>query len=324
MSEPGKNIINDTILSSAQSGDNKQTEALIRQYRNVVEAIAVKYINSPLEYDDIIQEGMIGLLAAIKTFNNSKGAQFKTYAQTCINNSIQTALRKFNRKKDIPIGSGCSLLLYKDARVDMRILDEVFGEMNWKRHHDVVNGNLFCTLSIWDNEKKEWVSKQDVVPESSTEKEKGQASDAFKRAGFNWGIGRELYTGPFIWIPLEKNEIYQSKTGSPALYTKFSVKEIGYNEQKEIILLVIVDNKNRVRFAYGNTKEKVYAPNVSASNASGKVYTGVDLDRAIKQMTGVKSREELERVWAEHPELHNNKEFRNITIDMQKTYPPRN
>ena len=105
MSEPGKNIINDTILSSAQSGDNKQTEALIRQYRNVVEAIAVKYINSPLEYDDIIQEGMIGLLAAIKTFNNSKGAQFKNYAQNCINNSIQTALRKFNRKKDIPIGS---------------------------------------------------------------------------------------------------------------------------------------------------------------------------------------------------------------------------
>ena len=68
-----------------------------------------------------------------------------------------------------PDGSGCSLLLYKDARVDMRILDEVFGEMNWKRHHDVVNGNLFCTLSIWDNEKKEWVSKQDVGTESSTE-----------------------------------------------------------------------------------------------------------------------------------------------------------
>ena len=81
--------------------------------------------------------------------------------------------------------------------------------------------------------------KQDVGTESSTEKEKGQASDAFKRAGFNWGIGRELYTGPFIWIPLEKNEIYQSKTGSPALYTKFSVKEIGYNEQKEIFYLLL-------------------------------------------------------------------------------------
>ena len=62
----------------------------------------------------------------------------------------------------------------------------VFGPMNWKRTHDVVNGNLFCTLSIWDNDKKEWVSKQDVGTESNTEKEKGQASDAFKRAGFNW------------------------------------------------------------------------------------------------------------------------------------------
>lgn len=105
MSEPGKNNINDTILSSAQSGDSKQTEALIKQYRSVVEAIAGKYTNSPLEYEDIIQEGIIGLLAAIKTFNDSKGAQFKTYVQTCINNSIQTALRKFNRQKDIPIGA---------------------------------------------------------------------------------------------------------------------------------------------------------------------------------------------------------------------------
>lgn len=224
-----------------------------------------------------------------------------------------------------PDGSGCSLLLYKDARVDMRILDEVFGEMNWKRHHDVVNGNLFCTLSVWDNEKREWVSKQDVGTESNTEKEKGQASDAFKRAGFNWGIGRELYTGPFIWITLEKNEVYQGRTGSPALSTKFSVKEIGYNEQKEIILLVIADNNNRVRFAYGNTKATVYKPgNNSSSNASGAVFTGVELDRAIKLMTGVKSREELEKVWAEHPALHNNKEFRDITIDMQKTYPPNN
>ena len=88
MSEPGKNNINDTFLSSAQSGDSKQTEALIKQYRSVVEAIAKKYTNSPLEYEDIIQEGMIGLLAAIKTFNGSKGAQFKTYAQTCTGKRI--------------------------------------------------------------------------------------------------------------------------------------------------------------------------------------------------------------------------------------------
>lgn len=82
MSEPSKNNINDTLLSNVQSGDSKNTEALISEYRSVVEAIASKYTNSPLEYEDIIQEGMIGLLASIKTFDESKGAKFKTYAQT--------------------------------------------------------------------------------------------------------------------------------------------------------------------------------------------------------------------------------------------------
>lgn len=224
-------------------------------------------------------------------------------------------------------GSGCSLLLYKDARVDMRLLDEVFGTMNWKRSHDVVNGNLFCTLSIWDGDKKEWVSKQDVGTESNTEKEKGQASDAFKRAGFNWGIGRELYTGPFIWIQLDKSEVYQ-KNGSYGLYTKFSVKEIGYNKQKEITTLVIADNKSHVRYVFGDTKEKVEQPNISNTRnadvkAPGTAFTGVELDRAIKEMTSVKSRDELEKVWADHRELHNNNEFRNITMEMGKSYPPK-
>ncbi len=101
MSVNGK-ISNDTILSNAKSGDNKQAEVLIVQNRTLVEAIASKYTNSSLEYDDIVQEGMIGLLAAIKTFDKNNGTSFKTYAATCINNSIQTALKKFTRQKDIP------------------------------------------------------------------------------------------------------------------------------------------------------------------------------------------------------------------------------
>ena len=101
MSVNGK-ISNDTILSNAKSGDNKQAEVLIVQNRSLVEAIASKYTNSSLEYDDIVQEGMIGLLAAIKTFDKNNGTSFKTYAATCINNSIQTALKKFTRQKDIP------------------------------------------------------------------------------------------------------------------------------------------------------------------------------------------------------------------------------
>lgn len=107
--------------------------------------------------------------------------------------------------------NGCMVLLYKDARCDMNILDETAGPLNWKREHTVVNNNLFCTVSIYDKEKKEWIGKQDVGVESFTEKVKGQASDSFKRACFNWGIGRELYTVPFIWIKLNKGETCNTK-----------------------------------------------------------------------------------------------------------------
>lgn len=108
--------------------------------------------------------------------------------------------------------NGLSLLLYKNARVDMRMLDEAVGSTNWKRSHQVIDGNLYCTIEIWDAEKQQWISKQDVGTESYTEKEKGQASDSFKRAGFNWGIGRELYTAPFVWISPEDANIKTNKT----------------------------------------------------------------------------------------------------------------
>lgn len=95
-------------------------------------------------------------------------------------------------------GEGISLLLYKDARCDMNILDETVGALGWKREHSRDNAN--CTVSIKSAYTGEWISKEDTGTESKTEAEKGLASDSFKRACFNWGIGRELYTAPFIWI----------------------------------------------------------------------------------------------------------------------------
>lgn len=92
--------------------------------------------------------------------------------------------------------NGITLLLYKDARVDQNILDETVGPMNWQRRHCRENAN--CIVSIWDDDKRQWIEKEDTGTESYTEKEKGLASDSFKRACFNWGIGRELYTAPFI------------------------------------------------------------------------------------------------------------------------------
>ena len=145
--------------------------------------------------------------------------------------------------------NGCVLLLYKDARCDMRILDEVFGIDGWEREHQVVNGNLYCTVRVWSEKRNQWISKQDVGTESNTEKEKGQVSDSFKRACFNLGIGRELYTSPFIWIPASMGY---------TKYEKFEVKEIGYNEDREINMLVIVDSKGKECFKFGKkTKQNI-------------------------------------------------------------------
>lgn len=133
---------------------------------------------------------------------------------------------------------GCSLLLYKDARVDQNILDETVGCLNWQRSHQLIGDRLYCTVSIWDDKKGQWISKQDVGTESYTEKEKGQASDSFKRACFNLGIGRELYTAPFIWIPNSKCNIVE-KGGKATTYDRFVVDEIGYDEVGNINRLVI-------------------------------------------------------------------------------------
>ena len=148
---------------------------------------------------------------------------------------------------------GAVLLLYKNARVDMRILDEVYGPMNWQRTHEVINGNLFCSIDIWDGTK--WVRKQDVGVPSNTEAEKGEASDAFKRAGTNVGIGRELYTAPFIWIQAKDCTITENR-GRPACYDRFTVKGIGYTDG--VITGVEIKNQKtgKVCFKWGEINEE--------------------------------------------------------------------
>lgn len=138
---------------------------------------------------------------------------------------------------------GCSLLLYKDARVDQNILDETFGIFGWQRKHEIIGGNLYCTVSVKNPETGEWVSKQDVGTESYTEKEKGQASDSFKRACFNLGIGRELYTAPFIWINAGDVNLVKGNNNKPTTYDRFRVTDIGYDENGVISYLVIYNDK---------------------------------------------------------------------------------
>lgn len=157
--------------------------------------------------------------------------------------------------------NGISLLLYKDARCDMNILDETVGAMNWQRSHSRDNAN--CTVSIWDEDKCQWVSKEDTGTESNTEKEKGLASDSFKRACFNWGIGRELYTAPFIWIPSDKCVIKESgrkDARGNAILTcsdKFFVEQILYDDNKCIVAISIRNKTQGKRVFTEDNREKV-------------------------------------------------------------------
>lgn len=147
---------------------------------------------------------------------------------------------------------GITLLLYKDARVDQDILDECVGAMNWQRHHSRDNAN--CIISIWDSDKLQWVEKEDTGTESYTEKEKGLASDSFKRAGFNWGIGRELYTAPFIWIEWNKlvdvtakKEVKPNDKSKYNIRDTFSVQDIEIKDKK-IVGLTIINKKGTIVF----------------------------------------------------------------------------
>lgn len=181
-------------------------------------------------------------------------------------NEIDCRIQSLNEKN----GSvGAVVLLYKDARVDMRMLDEVVGPLNWQREHKIIGDRLYCTVSIYNEKTGEWVSKSDVGTESNTEKEKGQASDSFKRACFNWGIGRELYSAPFTYINLQSGEWQKGKDGRPKSYAKFTVKEIDYDENRNINKLIIVDSKGSVRYTMGGNAAPIPATKQKQPHVAG-------------------------------------------------------
>ncbi len=158
---------------------------------------------------------------------------------------------------------GLVLLLYKNARCDMNILDETIGAENWQREHYECKGNLFCRVGICckmnidesgndgDTISPSWVWKSDCGTESNTEAQKGEASDSFKRACFNWGIGRELYTSPFIWIPADKCNIKDNKC-----YDRFSVEKIKIENKKIVGLSIVNETTGKRCFVWTSEPQK--------------------------------------------------------------------
>lgn len=167
--------------------------------------------------------------------------------------------------------NGSVFLLYKTARTDMALLDETVGPMAWQSDYRVINDNLYAGIGIHSAELG-WIWKWDCGVESREDgdgnEKKGEASDAFKRAGFKWGIGRELYTAPFIWIssdviptvPMGNN--WKLKNA----FAKYSVSKIGYNEKREITMLEIVDDKGRTVYTYGSKTPVKVAPMAEQTN----------------------------------------------------------
>ena len=175
-----------------------------------------------------------------------------------------------------------SVLLYMDARAAMNVLDETVKPMGWKKLYSRDNRN--CTVYIWNEETHEWVGKEDTGTESNSEAEKGLASDSFKRSCVNWGLGRELYTAPDMWI--ENSKLYM--VGGKCK-TTFKVDAIDYDKYDRICYLVISDKKtNKVLYTFGKPcKESQKAEEPKAEMTEEKA------EEPKKQTASVTAREEL-------------------------------
>lgn len=203
---------------------------------------------------------------------------------------------------------GLTLLLYITARSAMDILDETVGCLNWERTHQLIDGRTYCTISIWDDSKKCFVSKQDIGTANYTETEKSECSDSFKRACVNVGIGRELYTAPFIWVSSDKADI-RNKGDKYFTYDKFKVASISYNEDRAIDSLVIVNQRGEEVYRYEKQtkKDKTLSKDQIKEMNSEMIRTGVTMD-------DIKKRYDLECSVAEIPEATYKKIMRALKI----------
>lgn len=212
----------------------------------------------------------------------------------------------------------CTLLLYKDARCDMRRLDEKFGVYGWKRKHELIGNNLYCTVSVY-KEGIGWIDKQDVGTPSQTEAVKGEASSAFKRACTCLGVGRELYTAPkVIFINLNRDLEY---TSSGRLKTTFHVGMVGYNKRR-ISQLIIQDENNVIRWYFGMSEAEMldwvkkqnelhgYSEPAPKSEEEKDESLMEQKQYAYPQLQQAQLWEDVDKVWNGFPSLQKSNEFK--------------
>lgn len=208
------------------------------------------------------------------------------------------------RVQSINKGGYATILVYKDARVDQARLDDVCGPLGWKREHTRDNKN--CIVSIWDAEKTQWVGKEDTGTESNTEAEKGLASDSFKRACFNWGIGRELYDYPLIQVKLQPKEFRLDNNRAKATY-ELRLKEWHWRLRHEggrLCAIQAKDQTGQVRYQWSDNHAKTAKELIKALEEDQPVLPILDeIDNDTQEMIwryiGSKDRAKLKETIAE-------------------------
>lgn len=196
------------------------------------------------------------------------------------------------RVQSVNKGGYATILPYKDARVDMNRLDSVVGSLNWKREHFLIHNTMYCRVSIFSDKLGDWVSKEDCGTQSMTEKEKGLSSDAFKRACFNWGIGRELYSYPLISVKLIGDEV-DRQTGKVNTYN-FPLKTwkitVAFNSaSKQVSFLSLTDQNNIVRFSWGLPLIPKEAIQKAAESIKNGAYTIAQIETKYSLTESVKA-----------------------------------
>ncbi len=209
---------------------------------------------------------------------------------------------------------GAIALIYKTSRVDMDILDETLGEENWTTDYKEIKGNLYCGIGIRKEETKPFIWKWDCGIESREDDEgnekKGEASDAFKRAGFKVGIGRELYTAPFIFLNVE-TEADGKKYKLKNPFDSYSVSKIKYDESNKISVLEIVNSERKTVFSFPRRnasvnpsesgpqpgKASVKQPTLPTASQSSAASKKVQITPERRAPAGKLTRSELVQTW---------------------------
>ncbi len=158
---PYQDMPDEQLVEFIQSGDNVALDYLMNKYNDLVNIKASKFFMAGSEKDDVIQEGLIGLYKATKSFNTKKQNSFKTFANLCIERQLITALKTSNRQKNIPLNSAFSLnqTVYEENNdvtvmevLDTNTAEDPLDTITKQEYYDSIESKIDESLSDFERQ----------------------------------------------------------------------------------------------------------------------------------------------------------------------------